>query len=397
MRSTDRPRILLYAGGFARLGGIEVYTRDLARLLTENGCDVTLAWWPIRGGGPLTGEMKSMGVRLIRGPVTRGVTRDLPDRFLFPFARREIRRSDLVILLKLFSRRVMRDIMREADAGRLDAAASPVPRAVPTLFVPSYCPEEDETWTYTPMPEPEVLNRISAFQPQCGRMAAQCANFLGYRGRMDVFPLLHSLRNPPVSPLPSAGPGKPVIMTYMGRLSWQKNVEALIDAFEVCEETRKSASASPEIQFHIHGGGDLESALRERAARGTCAGKIRFHGSYSTENIPRIAAASHFFVQATRFEGQCLAALEVLSCGRYLVATRAGCLPEVLGGGRGLGEIVEPGDARAMAQAMLRAADLVTKGGIHPEGIAESCRGRFGFDVVAPRMMDLVRSLIDNR
>lgn len=382
-----RPRILLYAGGFARLGGIEVYTRDLARLLAENGFDLTLAWWPIRGGGPLIGEMQGMGVRTIRGPVTRGVSYDLPDRALLALARSHVRSADLVILLKMFSRRVMRGIMRETRRPS---------RAVPTLFVPSYCPEEDETWSYTPLPEPGTINAITAFQPQCGRMAEQCARFLGYRGRMDVFPLLQSLRDPPVAPVPPAPPGRPLIMTYMGRLTWQKNVEALLDAFEFHERARAADPGAPEIEFHIRGGGDLEPALRARAAAMPCAGRVRFHGPYRTDDIPEIAAGSHFFVQATRFEGQCLAALEVLSCGRYLVATRAGCLPEVLTREPvEVGEVVEPGDPALLAAAMRRAADKVLAGEIDAGAIAASYGARFGFDVVAPRCLALVRGLID--
>ncbi|MBI3736412.1 glycosyltransferase family 4 protein [Candidatus Sumerlaeota bacterium] len=383
-----QPRILLYMGGFALMGGIEIFARDLARLLTENGALVTLAYWPIRGESPLLREMRNFGVRMIRGQVTRGVSYGLPDACLFPLVRPELQETDQVIFLKLFSDRVMRWALDTISVRRKSSSQF----TCRSIYVPSFCPEEDETYHDRRRPAPAILNRIDAIQAQCGKMERQCQSFLGYEGKIYQFPLLGSVRSSCASPLPPAGPELPIRIGYIGRLTRQKNVDALLSAFGLLLRDQGCKPTAP-LELHIYGGGEAENTLRAHPAAVENPRAVFFHGSYHTSDIPKIASETHFFAQATRFEGQCLAALEVLACGRPLVATRAGCLDDVLADPCA-GILVDPGKASALADAMGAMIGNIFEGRVLPEKIVEYHRQNFSFETVAPRYLQMCSELL---
>jgi glycosyltransferase involved in cell wall biosynthesis len=69
-------------------------------------------------------------------------------------------------------------------------------------------------------------------------------------------------------------------------------------------------------------------------------------------DVPRLLAAADVFVLSSSWEGNPLAVMEAMAARRPVVATRVGCVPELVP--EAAGEIVEAGDHWALARAMSR-------------------------------------------
>jgi len=78
---------------------------------------------------------------------------------------------------------------------------------------------------------------------------------------------------------------------------------------------------------------------------------VRFLGH--REDIPELLSAMDLFALSSRSEGAPLAVMEAMAVGLPVVATRVGGLPELIPEGRA-GFLVPPGDATALAEALLR-------------------------------------------
>lgn len=101
-------------------------------------------------------------------------------------------------------------------------------------------------------------------------------------------------------------------VVYCGRLSREKGVDALIDAFK-----RVRANA----HLIVIGGGPLERELRE-AARGDP--RIHFTGPLPRSEALKLVKGSDVFVLPSRHEGLSTALLEAMAMGVPVVATRVG-------------------------------------------------------------------------
>ncbi|KJR10172.1 glycosyltransferase family 4 protein [Gordonia sihwensis] len=95
------------------------------------------------------------------------------------------------------------------------------------------------------------------------------------------------------------------------------------------------------------------------------------------------------------YEGFSLPAVEAMSCGTPLVATRAGAIPEVVGEDESAALLVPPGDAGALAQALLRLLEdpeLAARTGAGGRARATS---RYSWSAVAKATADRYRAAVD--
>jgi glycosyltransferase involved in cell wall biosynthesis len=154
--------------------------------------------------------------------------------------------------------------------------------------------------------------------------------------------------SPDVVPFPRAGfgiAGNAVVFGSAMRLTAQKNVPGLIDAFA------QVARDIPAAVLVIAGEGELREAANARAAALDIAERVRLIGA--REEMPRFYAMLDVFVLPSLYEGLPLALLEAMSMARTVVATRTGQVADVL---EGLpAELVPAGDPVALAEAMRRA------------------------------------------
>ncbi|HET7789913.1 MAG TPA: glycosyltransferase family 4 protein [Gemmatimonadales bacterium] len=106
---------------------------------------------------------------------------------------------------------------------------------------------------------------------------------------------------------------------------------------------------APRLHVAIAGRGELEEALRARAAALGIAERTHFLGLRS--DIGDLLSDADLFVMPSLSEGLPLAAVEAMLAGKPIVASAVGELPAVLDDGRA-GLVVPPGDARALAEGI---------------------------------------------
>ncbi len=81
--------------------------------------------------------------------------------------------------------------------------------------------------------------------------------------------------------------------------------------------------------------------------------RVTFTGYLDTEELVRLYSSAEIAVTASLYEGFGLPAAEAMACGTPVIASRAGALPEILGGDS-TGILVPPADPPALAAAIKR-------------------------------------------
>ncbi|MCF8029689.1 MAG: glycosyltransferase family 4 protein [Desulfohalobiaceae bacterium] len=118
--------------------------------------------------------------------------------------------------------------------------------------------------------------------------------------------------------------------------------------------------------------------------------RVVFRSGLSREDIAVQYARSGIAVVPSLYEGFGLPAAEAMACGKPLVATTGGALPEIVGSA---GELVPPANAQALAQAV---AGLLRRPG-YAEGLGRRARQRiadhFTWDQAARKSAEVYRGL----
>lgn len=134
----------------------------------------------------------------------------------------------------------------------------------------------------------------------------------------------------------------PLNLLAVGRLSYEKGFDILIEALALC--------SNPRLQLTILGEGPLRGELERLAQERGVALQVRFVGFH--RNPYPFFARADVFVLSSRFEGFPNVVLEALACGTPVIATPAsGGVREVLDGIAGC-VVAEHVTAAALARAM---------------------------------------------
>jgi glycosyltransferase involved in cell wall biosynthesis len=128
-------------------------------------------------------------------------------------------------------------------------------------------------------------------------------------------------------------------------------VDYLLDVLAVARRTR-------DIRLEIFGDGGLRDHLEARTQELGLLRYTTFHGRIGRDRLSSAIDSCTLFAFPSRTEGQCLAALEVLSRGRPIVATPVGLFPEMLDDRR-LGRIAPGNNPSEFAEAILNALSEV--------------------------------------
>ena len=109
-----------------------------------------------------------------------------------------------------------------------------------------------------------------------------------------------------------------------GRLSFEKNVDVLIEAARLMKETGRR------FKFVVTGDGPARAFYEKTVWEKKVADRFVFTGFVSASELPHYYAACDAFATASTFETQGLAALEAMACGKPVVAANAMALPETV-------------------------------------------------------------------
>jgi len=162
--------------------------------------------------------------------------------------------------------------------------------------------------------------------------------------------------------------GKLVVL-YLGGLKPRKNLAGLLDCWR--EVARERADA----HLVMAGSGPLRGELERRAAALGLDGRVTFTGYVAEEEKVDHYNLADVFLFPSELEGFGFSVAESMACGRPVVASDRGSLPEVLIDGEG-GFLADPRDAAGLARkVLLRLSDprLRAKFGAANRARAERC------------------------
>jgi glycosyltransferase involved in cell wall biosynthesis len=165
-------------------------------------------------------------------------------------------------------------------------------------------------------------------------------------------------------------------IVYVGRISPEKGLHVLLDAFEQVLARRPDArlrivggaqvvpkefivdlSDDPEVRNlgRFYGGENYIDFLRKRV-RGPLQGRVSFEGELRHEAVAKLLPGASVLVLPSLVETFGMPAAEAMAAGIPVVASRIGGLPEVVVEGK-TGLLAKANSPIALAQALLRVLD----------------------------------------
>jgi teichuronic acid biosynthesis glycosyltransferase TuaC len=136
---------------------------------------------------------------------------------------------------------------------------------------------------------------------------------------------------------------------YVGRLVPLKGLRELFEALAIVRKTR------PSVELTCIGEGPLEAALRERSARPDLAGAVRFVPPSKPGVVAEWMAAANLTCLASYSEGCPNVVIESLACGRAVVASNVGGVPELVNSSNGV--LIQPHDINDLARGLIEALE----------------------------------------
>lgn len=141
--------------------------------------------------------------------------------------------------------------------------------------------------------------------------------------------------------------GDEVVSLTVANLRRNKDYPNLLAAAE------KAVAIEPRLRFFAIGQGPLEAELHALYARSGLGDRFTFLGY--RRDIPAVMAAADVFTLSSAHEGLPVTIMEAFAMGLPVVATAVGGIPQHVRDGVE-GRVVPPGDARALAEALVQVA-----------------------------------------
>lgn len=368
-------KILCYFGGFARMGGCEIFAANLLAGLKGKGVERELVYWETSSSEhPILKSMTDDGVAVVRSSFKSGCRFRWPDWVLFARSRRAVQTADVVVLVKLFTPSLHRALRRRVHraGGRI-------------VFITDYRPGEKQV----PL---EILATFDAIIVQSPDFEADLRG-VGYTGTVSIAPYILRPNVPPVRSIDKLPACQPVRIGYLGRLVPDKNLAYLLESFALLVHDL----ALPERhELHLYGDGPEAAALLELAKLLRIEKSVFFHGMINRSAVVDAIDSCHCFALSSTTEGQCLAALEILSRGRPMVATPVGALPDILSDGR-LGLLAPLNSTREYARTLHSVCAGIRSEAYRAEAIKSAFDERFGYLETLDRYMDIFRRVKPTR
>ena len=138
------------------------------------------------------------------------------------------------------------------------------------------------------------------------------------------------------------------VVTYVGRLVAEKGLRELLDAY------RTLSTARPRLHLVLVGEGPMREEIAARLA-GDPSLQVTLAGAQPPAEVARWMAASDLVTLPSYSEGHPNVLVEALACGRPVVATPVGGIPEVVDAESGI--LVPARDAAALATGLAQSLD----------------------------------------
>lgn len=143
---------------------------------------------------------------------------------------------------------------------------------------------------------------------------------------VDLKPFHH-----PPAPLSKADLNMPetaVLVTYVGRLSPEKDVDILLDQFAIAKDV------VPNLHLMVIGQGTSRTDLEKQARRLGIADSVCFTGAVAYENVANYLAAADLFATASVTEVHPLTVIEAMAAGLPVIAIASPGIVDTVQSGR---------------------------------------------------------------
>lgn len=144
--------------------------------------------------------------------------------------------------------------------------------------------------------------------------------------------------------LPSAAP----VAAIIAALRPEKNHELFLRSAALIRQSR------PDAHFLIVGDGARRPSLEAMSSELGLNGHVHFLGTRS--DVPQLLSLADVVMLTSHMEANPVSILEALACGKPVVATRVGSIPESVHDGEN-GYLVSPGDVSALAARVVELFD----------------------------------------
>ncbi len=182
----------------------------------------------------------------------------------------------------------------------------------------------------------------------------------------------------------------PVRLCYIKNHNWKYGPDVLLKAMV---EVRK---VIPDIKLSMAGTGELNEFLKSMAAQLNLSDTVDFVGFVPHERMYSFIGQHHLMVMPSVMDSESfgVAALEASACGRPVIASNVGGVPEVVVNGK-TGILVPPNDPHKLAEAIIRLAqDAETREKMGKTGY-EFVKQHYSWERSLDMMCDLYERLIN--
>jgi glycosyltransferase involved in cell wall biosynthesis len=137
-----------------------------------------------------------------------------------------------------------------------------------------------------------------------------------------------------------------IVVLSVRRLVYKNGIDTLMESAGI------AIKKNPKLVFLVVGQGPDFEEVKARIEQLGIGNNFRLTGFVSDEDLPFYYNASDFFVLPSKSgEGLPLVALEAMACGRPVIATNVGGIPEIVM--KGWGKMVPPDAPDSLAEAVL--------------------------------------------
>jgi glycosyltransferase involved in cell wall biosynthesis len=172
-------------------------------------------------------------------------------------------------------------------------------------------------------------------------------------------------------------------IVYIGRLDVKKGLRELVEAAVSVHADR------PSMHVYLVGEGPDRSVLASAIQAGNAGNYIHLMGACAFDDVATWMAAADLVTLPSYMEGCPNVVLEALACGRPVVATNVGGIPEIMDDA--CGQLVPPRNAGALSNAL---AAVLEK---EWDAEAVSARGSRSWDAVAAELFAVFESVAAER
>ena len=176
-----------------------------------------------------------------------------------------------------------------------------------------------------------------------------------------------------------------VALLYTGRLSREKNLALLLQAF------RRLAAQRPDVRLVLVGDGPLRENLERTVAEWGLSGRVRLTGAVPPDRIAGFYRAADVYVFPSVTETQGLVVVEAMAAGLPVVAVASDVSEEVVAAGEA--GLVVPATADELAAACLRLVDDPALRAQMGRAAQQAARA-YDSDVILARILKLYEDLV---